>query len=272
MVFLRLVALSSLAFSSTLSAADVPKEPTGKWIADFAANKCLLSRSYGTDEKPFVLTFEQAPMDDGISIHVFKNGNRQDLRYGQAKVRFGSGPTVDAKFGAYSTANKLRRMDIAILDDSYKQATGNETISISANGEFDESFTLPGFGKALDVLHSCVVDLGEHWGLSAEQQNRIAKPAKPNQPLYSYFSGDDYPSAAIKKDASGRTDVRVSVDETGKPTDCIVLRQSGNESLDKVTCGVLLRRARFQPAVDIDGRPVKSIIVSGVTWLLVDAS
>lgn len=269
-MFIRaLAAIALLAGSTTTTVFASPLQPTGKWVADFAENKCLLSRSYGSDAKPLILTFEQLPMDDGIEIHIFKRGGRQDLRGGQAKVDFGTNAPADIRFGAFLTTDNFRRVDIDFPGDSYLAAKTTERLSVSASGEINETFALPNFAAALGVLHDCVVDLGEHWGISAQDQSRIGNPAKPVQSLGAYFSGEDYPYEALKNGATGRTDVRVGIDELGAPTDCVIMRPSGNEALDRVTCRVLLRRAHFHPATDISGRPMKSVIVTGVNWVLV---
>lgn len=263
-----LAAAAVLAAWTANPSSAAPLQPTGKWIADFAENKCLLSRSYGTSAKPLDLSFEQAPMSDEIEIHLFKTGSRDDFRNGRGKVTFGTSAPIEVPFGAFLTQSNFRRLDIWIPEDSYPAAKSADTLSISVSGEADESFALPGFAAALSVLHDCVVDLGEHWGVSAEEQSRVRTPAKAVRPLNNYFSDQDYPYVALRQEATGRTNVRLAVDETGRVTDCVLMRSSGNASLDHTTCGVLIRKAQFHPALDLNGQPVKSIILTNVNWLI----
>ena len=267
-MFVPIAAAVALLLSGAARADTAPRQPTSKWLVEFADNECLLSRSYGSDSNPLILTLEQTPMEQGIALYILKPSNRQDINNGRAQVSFGAEST-DAKFGAHLLAERpLRRILVAVPDASYKAAAKSEVISVSVPGEAKESFSVPGLGAALEVMDQCVVDLGKHWGISAEEQRRVAKPAKPLKPLGRYFSALDYPTKALKDDAMGRTNVRIAVDETGRPTDCIVMKPSGNKALDSETCRILIQKARFEPAIDVDGRPMKSVVVTAVNWLI----
>ncbi|HEV2816935.1 MAG TPA: hypothetical protein VGW40_06920 [Allosphingosinicella sp.] len=62
--------------------------------------------------------------------------------------------------------------------------------------------------------------------------------------------------------AGGRVTARLGIDDRGLPTYCLILASSGNRRLDGVVCPTLLRRARFRPARDAEGRPMPSIFAS----------
>jgi TonB family protein len=66
--------------------------------------------------------------------------------------------------------------------------------------------------------------------------------------------------------ASGTVLVRVSVDATGKPSKCDWIARSGSEPLDRVTCKILMQRARFHPAVDASGKPAPGYFVTKMNW------
>lgn len=262
-------AVAAALVSGSTHASEVVRHPTSKWLVEFADNECLLSRSYGNDRKQLILTFEQSPMEKGIAIYVLKTGNKSEMNNGLAQVSFRNGFSEDVTFGAYLIAKKaLRRILIVVQNESFKAAAASERLTISVPGEVRETFAIPGFGAALKVMDQCVVDLGKHWGISAEDQLRLAEPARPLKPLGKYFSANDYPLKALKDHATGRTNVRIAVDQSGRPTDCVVMKASGNDTLDRETCRILLQRARFEPATDVGGKPMKSVIVTAVTWIL----
>ncbi|MEM7687853.1 MAG: energy transducer TonB [Pseudomonadota bacterium] len=56
------------------------------------------------------------------------------------------------------------------------------------------------------------------------------------------------------------------VNREGRATDCAVTRTSGDTVLDIETCNLLLRHARFEPATNAKGEPVKGRYASAVTW------
>ena len=82
------------------------------------------------------------------------------------------------------------------------------------------------------------------------------------------FSGDDYPADAADRNEQGTTQVRLSVDASGRVTGCLVIASSGSQSLDGATCRILQSRARFKSAQDQTGRAVRSTIPETVTWRL----
>jgi TonB family protein len=132
-----------------------------------------------------------------------------------------------------------------------------------------ELFVLGEFPEALRQLEDCTVKLGEKWGYTAEEQHRISKPAKPVQGLDSLFSGDDYPLAALHDQTMGRVRVKIPLNSSGEPTDCQIVSGSGSVDLDAATCRIILTRAKFEPAIDVDGKPVRSVYVETIQWVLI---
>ena len=86
---------------------------------------------------------------------------------------------------------------------------------------------------------------------------RIPEPgaAVPLGPLANYVSEDDYPAAAIRSGAQGIVYFRLSVAPDGRVQGCAVTRSSGYDLLDSTTCRLMVRRVRFTPAIDPQGRP-----------------
>lgn len=76
----------------------------------------------------------------------------------------------------------------------------------------------------------------------------------------------DYPEAAADAGAGGTVSVRYYVETNGRATHCAVTRSSGNAALDAVTCRLIEKRFRYDPSRDVDGRPVRSIIVVDHDW------
>jgi TonB family protein len=96
------------------------------------------------------------------------------------------------------------------------------------------------------------------------------KPTRARANLQTYFSTDDYPEAAIRRRAEGVTHFSLEIDPEGRPSRCIVTYTSGDPDLDRVTCEVLMTRARFTPARDASGRAVADRISNRLRWVLPD--
>lgn len=93
---------------------------------------------------------------------------------------------------------------------------------------------------------------------------------RPPQQIGGTIVDDDYPAAAIRANAEGTTTVELSVTASGAVDGCTVVRSAGHYALDDATCDILSQRARFSPARDARGRPVKAIVRRVVRWQLPD--
>jgi periplasmic protein TonB len=57
------------------------------------------------------------------------------------------------------------------------------------------------------------------------------------------------------------------INEAGKVAGCDVLTPSGIPALDIMGCQVIRSRAKFTPAVDANGKPVRSTVVTPpIVW------
>lgn len=81
-------------------------------------------------------------------------------------------------------------------------------------------------------------------------------------------SDNDYPTESLKAGEQGTVAFRLDIDAEGKASNCVVVLSSGYPRLDKATCDVMIRRARFTPATDATGVPGKGIFSSKVKWVI----
>ena len=64
----------------------------------------------------------------------------------------------------------------------------------------------------------------------------------------------EYPARAVREGHEGRVSYVLTIDESGRVTNCVVAASSGYPLLDEATCRTA-RRARFEPALDASGSP-----------------
>lgn len=84
---------------------------------------------------------------------------------------------------------------------------------------------------------------------------------------------DDYPSAAVRAQATGTTKVRINVDATGKVAGVDVVRSAGptreHKMLDRVVVSKL-GECRFRPGTDANGNPTGGTREIDYVWNLTD--
>lgn len=61
---------------------------------------------------------------------------------------------------------------------------------------------------------------------------------------------------------------RTTVRPDGAARDCVVDRSGGDPKLDALTCALILKRSRFQPAKWIDGTPAYAVLRKPVSWVI----
>ena len=77
-----------------------------------------------------------------------------------------------------------------------------------------------------------------------------------------------YPPAAARRGESGLVRYRLFVDTAGRVERCAITLSSGHAGLDSDTCALLVRRARFVPARDVDGSAMAWEHDGAVRWTL----
>lgn len=73
-------------------------------------------------------------------------------------------------------------------------------------------------------------------------------PARPANNPGSWATTTDYPSRALNQMREGTTGFRLTINPQGAVTECTITQSSGHADLDKATCAVISRRARFERA------------------------
>lgn len=101
---------------------------------------------------------------------------------------------------------------------------------------------------------------------AAQPSAEIAEPAEAD--LVRLFSADDYPQAAIRREEQGTVAFKLAIDARGRVSSCTIVRSSGSAALDKASCSILSRRARFDPARDTEGQAIADTYEGRIRWEL----
>lgn len=78
--------------------------------------------------------------------------------------------------------------------------------------------------------------------------------------------GRDYPTRLIENGDAGVVSAHLTVGADGRASGCKTTETSGSGALDKLTCDIAMRRARFTPAHDAAGQPAAGDYWIAVTW------
>jgi TonB family protein len=81
----------------------------------------------------------------------------------------------------------------------------------------------------------------------------------------SWVFTDDYPSSELGG-PGGKVTAAFDIGVDGRPANCTIAISSGARAFDDRTCAVIIRRARFIPAIDDSGRPRATSANHTIIW------
>lgn len=86
-----------------------------------------------------------------------------------------------------------------------------------------------------------------------------------------WFSADDVPRYLMEQGTGvWQVGIRVNVAPDGKIEDCEVEKSDGVPDLNKLTCEIVIVRAKFRPAHLADGSPAYGVYRTSVKWAVSD--
>jgi TonB family protein len=159
-----------------------------------------------------------------------------------------------------------RYLDTQISADELTRSAKAGSLRITIKETLDVTVPLPQMQKALAALRVCEADLARRW----QTEMGWAKPPVPEKSFFRLAGPRDYPSVAFAKNQTGVVRALLNIDAKGMVSGCKVIESSGAPLLDKRTCDIFLKRAKFTPALNAKGKPVpSSYIPPGIDYRIV---
>lgn len=253
-------------FTALIAIAGVtaPLPPAGKWVVDFADEQCVASRTFGAAKDPWVLVIKPSPTSDVVQLLAIEKGGPQMAVQGDARVTIGKAPPITVKQLHYAVKGNGIHL-INLEPEQASELADADVIQWAGDGP-GKSFPTGPIGKLMQTLAACRADLRNHWNIAPEKRELLQSVARPRKPLIRYFSTNDYPWQAVRSSESGLTSVVLLIDERGSIKDCMIDGTSNIATLDAMTCVVFRERAKFDPAIGKDGKPVRSHYMQRVRW------
>lgn len=257
------VAIVSTVFSEPASAAS----PISEWKIEPSDARCVAVRRYGTIEKPITLAVKAPAVEDTLQLAIIKPGYRKSPVQLNASFKFDEEDS-SATALSYPLSNDKHRVVNLVNFDSLQAAALRKArkLDISVKEGINDDFPLGQMATTWSALDKCVEKLRETWNVGVNYKERGMTP--PVGDLRATLSADDYPVSAQRMDQQGTAAFLVLIDEQGKARDCTMLHTSGAAILDSRSCGLILERSKFSPALDPTGNPIKSSYAQRINWRL----
>lgn len=120
----------------------------------------------------------------------------------------------------------------------------------------------------MQAMRACTADLVKSWGYDPTQLASLSQPPMPTTNPGTWLRTDDYPSSSVAQGRNGIVQFRLDVAADGSVAGCHVLYRTNPDEFADLTCKLLTKRAKFKPALDQNGAPVRSFFVSKVLWMI----
>lgn len=241
------------------SPAGVKVSPTGKWVLDYAATSCILARDRIGDQPGVV--FQTRPLAEEHDLLLMLPPTGGNWVHQMGKLQAGAKTGDHWVIAGEPKGSTSRLVDTQITTEEMAAAMAAGALRLSVGTRLDATVRLPGMAGAMAALRKCEDDLARRW------QVERGWVVPPKAELRGLFVHNDYPTSAVRRGSRGSVRVLLSVDQRGSPYACKVIESSGDADLDAVTCNVYRKRAKFAPALDVDGKPVASqYLAPQVRW------
>lgn len=253
--------------------------PAGAWAMDYADDSCRLARKFGAGGDSVFFYIERfAPGSSQFMVVAGKPLARLEGR--KVGVRFSpDGPIRDklvfwGKHGEFTPALIAPSVGLVEYPVEAKQARSElgrlarqvpperekaiDALDVLVEDKPVVRLALGSMGDPLAAMRKCTDELITHWGLDVEVHRNLTRGPTPLGNPGSWVSHEDYPTEALRKGAQGIIPFRLIIGPDGVPTDCHLQRPTEPPEFNTVVCRILLERARFEPALDAAGKPIKS--------------
>lgn len=274
----------AVSLSGTAGLAE-PRQPTGKWIVNFADNECVATRNYGSDSDPIYLALKAPAVGDVLQLGVVRKGAAGIPKQTIGQVSFDSGTPLKVSFLEFGVAKLGQRATLANLPiASLAPMRQTTTVRVDATwaepakigtrlgagsgGRLQDEFAVTQMGALMKMLDDCAAGLRKVWHVWDQSGQGAALKQGPTGDLSKIFSGGDYPTDALLSEQMGTVGIVLLIDEQGKVADCTTVMTSGVPMLDAQSCTIVRERGKFGPAVGLDGKPAKSAWFNRITWRL----
>lgn len=276
-------------------------DPVTPWRVDWSGDSCVLARAFGPAKHSTLLSMRSYAPGYDFDVTLARAPILSTGSIPRFTIAYGSGQPIPVKGYHVGSAKPFGR---AIVFSSVASEGGESESNDGKKGSDKEkadkemkdqpvrpypdpafekqldriSFATPftrlilktrAMAPVLDAMRKCTDNLVKQWGLDPSVQGSLSRRVElVNQ---KDWVGDilyDYPASLMMEGKGARTKLRVLIDEKGTPTKCDAFQAFTNTEFTVKACGIILKKARFMPALDRNGVPTPSFYTTRILYHL----
>lgn len=263
--------------------------PSSEWNIDFGEDSCRLARTFRSGDDEYLLFFEQSGPDTGFGMTLAGPRIRQfrqlitrlKLEEDEGYPQVSDQPGQVVGFGPAAIFSRIEINDEPedLPGDSLRSLPQIDLAEASTikrvqfgHGGFALSFETGDMGPPFQALNVCAADFVRAWGLDPEKHQSFTRMARwANERDVVREIQKYYTRAAQNRGEQAIIRMRVIVETDGSVSDCKLFESTETERLESKACEEM-EDARFEPALDADGVPMRSFYTTNIIYRMIEAN
>lgn len=287
------IPFGSFAASHAQTGNPIVLRPESPWQVNYADDSCRLARSFTDGKSRHVWSVDQFEPSNEITLFFAGPSFSGDPRR-RARIAFGPGGAArEFKDWLLLTLKDvgpaIRQTGFGLLED-YSRDVGRPSnpeplpakylapastreaaiswMDFSYENRSPVRFELGPMDKPIQALRKCTEELLALWGLDAAAHRTLTRHVVPHGNPGRWITNADYPDGLVWRGVQGLIQFCLMIEDTGAVSDCVIQQSTRPAEFDKLVCNLLRKRARFAPALDAAGKPIKSYWRSSLTFMI----
>lgn len=272
--------------------AAIQLAPTTAWVVDYAEDSCALRRVFGNADGSVTIDLRQfSPGRPDFQLIALSKefGTYTNRLARNVEVRYLPDAEAVPAQGAFNMYNSEGARGVTftgnLLDGMVLPAGEGEqglpqaTINLSARERavtgielvraFEDRVVLQTglLERPMQAMRTCLEELVSHWGVDVVAHRTLRSRVVPvDQEDWAAELQQRYPSIMLRDGEQAVLRVRLGVNTEGRASSCNMQSRLGDEEFQETACNLLLRHARFLPAIDADGNAIASFYLLSIIY------
>lgn len=239
-------------------------KPVTAWEADFADRDCGLKRHFQLGDGIVSLDIRRQVPHRGFRVIVFADKIARDGR--KATTSFADLDVLEHEYVLDLESGGWEGLTFSLPPEYFDKRADADNASnkLTIRQAFvsDFSLDLQNLGSALKVMDQCLNDLLSSWGVDPAMHGSLSRHVASKDKDMDWTAA---PLKLILKQEKRRgtieLDVFLRVGADGRASSCEIWDDVATTRAGKKACKMMLRLARFIPALDKDGNPIESFFL-----------
>lgn len=272
-------------------------KPSSPWNIHYAEDSCRMGRSFGEGDQKVVMLADRYQPGDMLRMSFVGKPAYTRVDQGEVDIRFGPNESVqkiaffpastsdntpsvltrsgiriaprsDAEMAAQAAAFEAGQYDFKLSDITPEQETAVTFIEVGRPVRYPFILETGSLGPPLAALRKCTDELLDHWGIDVAKHASLSRRVTPKNNPGKWMTPRDYPMQMALQGKRAIVQFRLVIDAVGVPSSCHIQQSTRPKAFDDAVCAAIMRNARFEPALDAEGKPLASYWLNTVIFSL----